>query len=119
MVVYLGIIGITTVIFGIASLLLISKARRKLSEGSIKRYLDNFALCLTFIVVFSIWQTIRIIFNFPVDFESVLAYPEYFFLIFAYVAFIITTYRIGKISEEFGFKEDGRRIREIIEKKRR
>ena len=111
-----GIIGITTVIFGIASLLLISKARRRLSDGSIKEYMANFSLCLAFIVIFSIWQTIRGLFNFPVNFDSVLAYPEYIFLIFAYVAFIITSYRISKISEEFSFKDDGRRIGEILSK---
>lgn len=114
--VYFGIIGITTVVFGIASLLLISKARRRLSEGSIKKYMANFSLCLAFIVIFSIWQTIRGIFNFPVNFDSILAYPEYIFLIFAYVAFIITSYRISKISEEFSFKDDGRRIGEILAK---
>ena len=119
MVFTLGIISITTVVFGIASLLLISKARNKLSEGSLKRYLDNFTLCLAFIIIFSIWQTIRILFHFPVDFENLLAYPEYFFLMFAYAAFIVTSYRIARISEEFGFKEDGGRIREIISKKSR
>ena len=115
--VYFGIIGITTVIFGIASLLLISKARKRLSEGSIKKFMDNFALCLAFIVIFSVWQTVRGIFNFPVSFESLLAYPEFFFLIFAYVAFIITTFRISKISEEFSFKDDAKRIKDILSKK--
>ena len=42
--VYIAIVGITTIIFGIASLLLISKARNRLSEGSIRRYMDNFAI---------------------------------------------------------------------------
>ncbi|MBI2108442.1 hypothetical protein HYU10_00725 [Candidatus Woesearchaeota archaeon] len=117
--VYLGIISITTVVFGIASLMLISRARKKLSEGSLKRYLDNFALCMAFIVIFSIWQTIRILFHFPVNVENLLEYPEYFFLIFAYAAFIITSYRIVRISHEFGFKEDGKRIRELIIRKSR
>ena len=53
--VHMALISITTVIFGIASLLLISRARRRLSEGSIQKFMDNFALCLAFIVIFSIW----------------------------------------------------------------
>lgn len=118
MAIYLEIFGITTVIFGVASLIFISRARKRLSEGSLKRYLDNFAVCLAFVIIFSIWQTVRSIFKIPISYENILNYPEYFFLIFAYVAFIVTSYRIGRISEEFGFKDDGKRIKEIISKKK-
>ena len=118
MAVYLEIFGITTVIFGVASLIFISRARKRLSDGSLKRYLDNFAVCLAFVIIFSIWQTVRSIFRIPVSYEDILNYPEYFFLIFAYVAFIVTSYRIGRISEEFGFKEDGKKIKEIISRKK-
>ena len=79
--------------------------------------MDNFSLCLAFIVIFSMWQTVRGILKLPVNFDSVLAYPENFFLIFAYIAFIITTYRISKISEEFSFKDDANHINEILAKK--
>ncbi len=107
-------VSITTVIFGIASLLLISRARNRLSEGSIKRYLDNFAICLSFIVLFSVWQTTRSIIGVSIDIEGLSTYPEYIFIIFAYVAFIIASFRVLKISEEFGFKEDGRKIGQVI-----
>ena len=110
-------VSITTVIFGIASLLLISRARNRLSEGSIRRYLDNFAVCLAFIVIFSIWQTIRSILGQNIDFEKLASYPEFIFIVFAYIAFIIASYRVQKISEEFGFKDDGRKIVEIIKQK--
>ena len=118
----LAIVSLTTVIFGIASLLLISRARGKLSEGSIKKYMDNFAICLAFIVIFSIWQTIRNIYgvNIYAEEESqLLTYPEYIFIVFAYIGFILASYRVVKISEEFGFKEDGRRIEEIIKEKQK
>ncbi len=108
-------VSITTVIFGIASLLLISRARNRLSEGSIKRYLDNFAICLAFIVIFSVWQTTRSIIGVSIDIKGLSTYPEYIFIIFAYFAFIIASFRVLKISEEFGFKEDGRKIAQIIE----
>src|SRR3990167_7564203 len=111
---HLIIVGITTVIFGIASLFLISRARNRLSEGSIRRYMDNFAICLAFIVIFSVWQTARSIFGIDIDVEGLSTYPEYIFIVFAYIAFIVASFRVMKISEEFGFKEDGRKIVQII-----
>lgn len=108
------IISITTVIFGIASLLLVSRARNRLSEGSIRRYLDNFSICLAFIVIFSIWQTARSIFGINIDVEGLATYPEYIFIAFAYIAFIVASFRVIKISKEYGFKEDGKKIEQII-----
>lgn len=113
--VHIAIVSLTTVIFGIASLILISKARNKLSDGSIKRYMDNFAVCLAFIVIFSIWQTVRGLYGGEVEESShFLTYPEYAFIALAYIAFVIASFRVTKISEEFGFKEDGQRIGQII-----
>lgn len=115
--VHLAIVSVTTVIFGVASLFLISRARKRLSEGSIRKYLDNFAICLAFIVIFSIWQTARSIFGINIDIEGLATYPEYIFIVFAYIAFIVASFRVLKISEEFGFKEDGRKIEQIIKQR--
>ncbi len=115
--VHLAVVGITTVIFGIASLLLISRARSKLSEGSLRRYMDNFAICLAFIVIFSVWQTARGIIGIDIDVEGLATYPEYIFIVFAYIAFIIASFRVLKISKEFGFKEDGKQIEQLIKEK--
>ena len=112
--VHLIIVGITTVIFGVASLLLISRARNRLSDGSIRRYMDNFAICLAFIVIFSVWQTARSFFGISIDVEGLATYPEYIFIVFAYIAFVVASFRVLKISEEFGFKEDGRKIKQIM-----
>lgn len=111
----IGIVGITTVIFGVASLFLISRARSRLTEGSIRRYLDNFAICLAFIVIFSIWQAVRSVLDLKnINIEGFITYPEYVFLIFAYIAFIIASYKVLKISQEFGFKEQGRMIGNLV-----
>ena len=115
--VHLIVVSVTTVIFGVASLLLISRARKRLSEGSIKRYMDNFAICLAFIVIFSVWQTARSIFGISIDVEGLATYPEYIFIVFAYIAFIFASFRVLKISEEFGFKEDGEKIGQIVKQK--
>ena len=116
--VHLVIVSVTTVIFGIASLLLISSARNRLSEGSIRKYMDNFAVCLAFIVIFSFWQTLRSIFGISINVEGLGTYPEYIFIIFAYIAFIFASFRVLKISEEYGFKEEGKKIGMIIEEKK-
>src|SRR3989344_4154518 len=97
--VHIIIISITTVIFGIASLLLISRARNRLSEGSIRKYMDNFAICLAFIVIFSVWQTARSIVGVDIGIGGLGTYPEYIFIIFAYIAFIFASFRVLKISE--------------------
>ena len=116
MMVHLTVISITTVVFGIASLLLISRARSRLSDGSIRKYMDNFAICLAFIVIFSVWQTARSILGISIDVEGLATYPEYIFIVFAYIAFIFASFRVLKISEEFGFKGDGKEIEQIIQK---
>ena len=115
--VHIALVGVTTVIFGIASLILISRARKRLSDGSIRRYMDNFAICLAFIVIFSVWQTARSILGISINVEGLATYPEYIFIVFAYLAFIVASFRVLKISEEFGFKEDGRKIEQLIKEK--
>ena len=114
---HIAVVGVTTVIFGIASLFLISRARSRLSEGSIRKYMDNFAICLAFIVIFSVWQTTRSIFGINIDVEGLSTYPEYIFIVLAYIAFIVASFRVLKISEEFGFKEDGKKIERILMQK--
>jgi hypothetical protein len=39
-------------------------------------------------------------------------------MVFAYISFIVASYRVLKISEEFGFKEDGKKIGQIMRQKR-
>ena len=109
-------ISVTTVIFGIGALLLASRARSKLSPGSLRKYIDNFSICLAFIVIFSVWQTISSITNIEVSLSGFTGYPELIFLVFAYIGFVIASYRVSKISEEFGFKEEGKEIQQLVKK---
>ncbi len=113
----LDIISVSTVIFGIASLLLISRARSRLSNGSIRNYLGSFEICLSFIIIFSVWQTIRGLLDISIQVENFISYPEYIFLIFAYIAFVIASFRVLKISDEFGFNDYGKKINKIISEK--
>jgi hypothetical protein len=114
----IALISITTVIFGIGALLLASRARSRLSPGSIRKFIDNFSVCLAFIVIFSLWLTIRSLTNVEVSLSGFTGYPEFVFIVFAYIGFIIASYRVSKISEEFGFKEDGKGIQKLVKKKK-
>ena len=110
------VISITTVIFGIGALILTSKARSRLSQGSIRKYIDNFSVCIAFIVFFSLWLTVRSLTNIEASFSGFSGYPEMIFIVFAYIGFIIASYRVAKISEEFGFKEEGREIGRMLKR---
>ena len=111
------IISLTTFIFGIAALLLASRARLRLSSGSIRAYIDNFSICLAFIVIFSLWQTARSVFKIELSLGEFSDYPELIFIVFAYIGFIIASFRVMKISKEFGFKRDGKLIYRLIKEK--
>ena len=111
-------ISITTVIFGIGALILASKARNRLSSGSLRKYIDNFSVCLAFIVIFSIWQSVRSITNVEVSLSGFTGYPELIFIVFAYIGFIISSYRVSQLSEEFGFKEEGKEIQKLVKEKK-
>jgi len=113
----LVLVGVTTVSFGIGALILASRARNRLSPGSLRKFIDNFSVCIAFVVVFSLWQTIRSIANIQVSLSGFLGYPELIFIVFAYIGFIIASYRVSKISEEFGFKDEGKEIRKLVKRR--
>ena len=115
----LELLGVTTIIFGIAALVLASRARRRLTPGSLREYIDYFSICLVFIVIFSLWQTARILLDFKLTLGGLTEYPEYIFIVFAYVAFIFTSYRVTKISTEFGFLEEGKDIHKAMKRKKK
>jgi len=113
------IIGTTTVIFGFISLLLVSRARSRLSPGAIRDYIDNFSVCMAFVLIFSMWQTGRSIFGKELSVSELSGYPELIFIAFAYIGFILVSYRVFKISKEFGFKEEGKEIEHIVNNKKK
>jgi len=114
----IAVISFTSVVFGIGALLLASRARSRLSPGSLRKYIDNYSVCLAFIVIFSLWQTVRSVTKVEVSLSGFAGYPELIFIVFAYIGFIIASYRVSKISEEFGFKDDGKEIANIVKNKK-
>ena len=112
------VIEISSIIFGLTALLLASRARKRLSPGSIRMYIDNFSVCLVFVVVFSLWRAIRDIIDVKYGVGDVIQSPEMIFIVCAYIAFVIASYRVVHISHEFGFKKEGEEIGTIISSKK-
>src|SRR3989344_5406529 len=104
-------IGLASLAFGITALFFTFKARGILSKGSsLRDYTTSFALCLMFILFFSIWDMLIDLFQW----EKSLLYPKYFFITLAYFVFVYTSYRIFNLGKEFGFTEQADRIRKAM-----
>ena len=110
------IIEISTFVFGITALIIASRARIRLTPGLIRQYVDNFSVCLAFIVIFSLWTLIKDFATLSETHEGGFVVPEMFFIIGMYIAFIIASYRVIRISHEFGFKEDSKAIVDLVKK---
>ena len=106
-------IGLASLSFGITALFFTLKARNILSKGSsLRDYTTSFALCLLFILFFSIWDTLIDLFQW----REVWIYPKYFFITLAYFVFVYTSYRIFNLGKEFGFTEQAKRIKRAMRK---
>ncbi|MEK6904666.1 MAG: hypothetical protein AABW87_03675 [Nanoarchaeota archaeon] len=104
-------IGLTSLCFGITSLMFTMRARSVLSRGSsLRDYTTSFALCLVLILVFSLWDTMIDLFNWSGGW----LYPKYIFITLAYFVFLYTSYRIFNLGKEFGFKDQAEKIRKAM-----
>lgn len=107
-----------TVVFGIASLVISSRAASRLSDGLIKRYINNFTICLAFIVIFTMWRTMRDYMEAVYGVNKNIEIAEYVFIIGAFVGFIIASFRVLQISREFGFNDHKLVMAKALKEKR-
>ena len=112
------IIGIVTVVFGIASLIISSRAASRLSDGLIKRYINNFSICLAFIVIFTMWRAMRDYMEAIYGISKNIEIAEYMFIIGAFIGFVIASFRVVQISREFGFYDRREIMREALSEKK-
>ncbi|MEK6812585.1 MAG: hypothetical protein AABX86_00530 [Nanoarchaeota archaeon] len=106
-------VGLASLSFGITALFFTIKARNILSKGSsLRDYTTSFALCLIFILFFSIWDTLIDLFQW----DKGWIYPKYFFITLAYFVFVYTSYRIFNLGKEFGFSSQAERIKKAMKK---
>ncbi len=112
------LIGVVTVVFGIASLIISSRAASRLSDGLIKRYINNFTICLAFIVIFTMWRTMHDYMEATYGISKNIEIAEFIFIIGAFVGFVIASLRVVQISKEFGFNDHKEVMRKVLDEKR-
>ena len=109
------IVGIISLTFGILAIIWTLKARSVLSAGSsLRKYTGNFLMCLIFILLFSVWNTMSKI----LSFQGIFLYFEYFFIIMAYMVFVMAAYQILYLGKEFGFSKEIKIMKKAIKEKK-
>lgn len=112
-------IGLVSLTFGITAILWTLKARKSLSVGSsLRRYTENFLVCLVFILGYSVWHTLNHLFLWDRTIGESMIYPEYAFITMAYLTFVIASYQILYLGKEFGFEGEAKKIRQVIREKK-
>ncbi|MBW2983799.1 hypothetical protein KY361_01685 [Candidatus Woesearchaeota archaeon] len=113
-------VGFVTISFGILAIIWTSMATGSLSKGSsLRRHTVNFLFCLVFVLLFSIWHTLSKLFKWRETVNEFMLYPGYLFLIMAFLIFVITSYQILTMGQEFGFGQQATKIKGIIKEKRK
>ena len=109
------VVGIISLTFGILAIIWTLKARSILSTGSsLRKYTGNFLMCLIFILLFSIWNTMARILNF----QGIFLYFEYFFIVMTYMVFVMAAYQILYLGKEFGFLKEIKVMKKAIKEKK-
>lgn len=107
------IVSLMSLSFGVLAIIWTVIAMTSLSKGSsLRGYVILFLLALIFILLFSIWHMLVIVYGW----KNILIYPEYFFISIAYITFVIASYKVYKLGKEFGFKEKSAEISKSLKK---
>lgn len=113
-------IGFVTISFGLLAIIWTLMAITSLSEGSaLRKHTTNFLFCLIFVLLFSIWHTLSKLLKWRETVNEFMLYPGYLFITLAFLIFVITAYQILTIGQEFGFKQQAKEIKKVMEKKRK
>ena len=113
-------IGFVTISFGLLAIIWTTMAIGSLSPGSsLRKHTTNFLFCLIFILLFSMWHTLSILFLWRKSINEFMLYPGYLFIMLAFLIFVISSYQILMMGKEFGFGEQAFKIKEKIELKQK
>lgn len=106
------VIGFLSLTFGLVAIFWTYRAKASLSEGTaLQEYAQYFHLALVFILLFSVWDTLIILFQW----DGVLLYPRYFLITLSYLVFVFAAYKILYLGKQFGFRQ---RVKEMKLKKK-
>jgi len=110
-------IGFITMTFGVLAIIWTSMAISSLSKGSsLRKQTIYFLISLIFILSFIIWHTISKILGWRETINEYMLYPGYIFITLAFLIFVITSFHILKVGQEFGFVDKGEKIKKSMEK---
>lgn len=113
------IIGVITLAIGINAIIFTYLASKKLSNPSLLSYIRFVSWSVVSLTLFSLWHTIREIFELKEIYGSIVEVPEYFFVALTYVLFLLGAVAIFKLSEMYGFKDQGEKIVSSIPKNKK
>ncbi len=109
-------VGLISISFGILAVIWTARARKALSKGStLKSYTTHFLFSLLFILIFSVLSLVENLFYST----KIIGFAKYLFITIAYILFVFTSYKILHLSKEFGFEIEAKKIKKLIEKKKK
>ena len=113
-------IGFVTISFGILAIIWTSMAIKSLSKGSsLRKHTTNFLFCLIFILLFSIWHTLSKLLMWRETLNEFMLYPGYLFITLAFLIFVVTSYQILIMGNEFGFEKQANKIKKVMMEKKK
>jgi|SRR3989344_2853296 len=110
------IIGVVTLAIGINAVIFTHLASKKLSNPPLLNYIKFVNWSITSLILFSLWHTVRELFELKDIYGAIAEVPEYFFVALTYVLFLLGAVAIFKMSETYGFKDMGEKIAESLSK---
>ena len=97
------LLGIAMILVGIGAFVFIINAKGKFPEGSeLKEITKSFIPLVIFLILFSLWHTLREMFEWKEKFGASIEYPEYIFVSVAYITLFFSAKRIYNMAKKFG-----------------
>ena len=113
------IIGVVTLAIGINAIIFTYLASKKLSNPLLGNYIKFVSGSKISLTLFSLWHTIREIFELKEIYGAIAEVPEYAFVALTYVLFLLGAVAIFKMGEMYGFKDQGEKIAESISRNKK
>jgi len=109
-------IALIIISFGVLSVMWTLIANKSLSKGSeLKRFTGKFLFCSAFVFVYAVWSILDELFYW----KGFMDYVGYIFLTLTFFMFVFAAYHILEIGKKFGFEVQAKKIKKVIEEKKK
>ncbi len=116
------LLEITTIIIGMVAVIITFNATRRLTGGMVRSYIIWIGSALMLVIIgttFHMISTLNLLdkeyLHLPADTFHIL---YHIFVTIGFIFFAIASYRLNKMSELYGFKEEGKHINQSTENER-